>query len=160
MDVFIKNLNNKTVLPHLNTISKTVWLKKQYNNSTIFSSTAFCPQTRTTTSTWWLTAVTSRWRSTVTGPSSATSSTCCPTRTSPYSSSQTPSWSPCGSTSSHTSRVSRFIGKVTFWQRGKANRCSNFSMQWIVPQMFKRHIFFDLVIRFITNRKYAFFCIF
>jgi len=24
----------------------------------------------------------------------------------------------------------------------------------------KRHIFFDLVIRFITNRKYAFFCIF
>ena len=36
--------------------------------------------------------------------------------------------------------------------------------QWIVPQIFKllpkRHIFFDLVIRFITNRKYAFFCIF
>jgi len=35
---------------------------------------------------------------------------------------------------------------------------------WIVPQMFKllpkRHIFFDLVIRFIRNRKYAFFCIF
>jgi len=24
----------------------------------------------------------------------------------------------------------------------------------------KRHIFYDLVIRFITNRKYAFFCIF
>ena len=37
-------------------------------------------------------------------------------------------------------------------------------MQWIVPQIFKllpkRHIFFDLVIRFITNRKYTFFCIF
>ena len=37
-------------------------------------------------------------------------------------------------------------------------------MQWIVPQIFKllpkRHIFFDLVIRFMTNRKYAFFCIF
>ena len=36
--------------------------------------------------------------------------------------------------------------------------------QWIVPQIVKllpkRHIFFDLVIRFITNRKYAFFCIF
>jgi len=36
--------------------------------------------------------------------------------------------------------------------------------QWIVPQIFKllpnRHIFFDLVIRFITNRKYAFFCVF
>jgi len=36
--------------------------------------------------------------------------------------------------------------------------------QWIVPQRFKllpkRHIFFYLVIRFITNRKYAFFCIF
>jgi len=35
---------------------------------------------------------------------------------------------------------------------------------WIVPQSFKllpiRHIFFDLVIRLITNRKYAFFCIF
>ena len=35
--------------------------------------------------------------------------------------------------------------------------------QWIVPQLFKllpkRHIFFDLVIRFITNRKCAFFCI-
>jgi len=35
---------------------------------------------------------------------------------------------------------------------------------WIVPQIFKllplRHIFFDLVIRFITNRKYAFFSIF
>ena len=33
--------------------------------------------------------------------------------------------------------------------------------QWIVTQNFKllpkRHIFFDLVIRFITNRKYAFF---
>jgi len=38
------------------------------------------------------------------------------------------------------------------------------NLQWIVPQFFKllpkRHIFFDLVIRFITNRKYAFFCIF
>ena len=37
-------------------------------------------------------------------------------------------------------------------------------LQWIVPQLFKllpmRHICFDLVIRFITNRKYAFFCIF
>jgi len=37
-------------------------------------------------------------------------------------------------------------------------------VKWIVPQFFKllpkRHIFFDLVIRFITNRKYAFFCIF
>ena len=38
--------------------------------------------------------------------------------------------------------------------------------QWIVLQMFKllpkRRIFFDLVIRLITNRKYmyAFFCIF
>jgi len=36
--------------------------------------------------------------------------------------------------------------------------------QWIVPHIFKllpkRHIFFDLVIRFITNRMYAFFCIF
>ena len=36
--------------------------------------------------------------------------------------------------------------------------------EWIVPQFFKllpmRHIFFDLVIRFITNRKYAFFCMF
>ena len=36
--------------------------------------------------------------------------------------------------------------------------------QWIVPQIFKLlpllHILFDLVIRFITNRKYAFFCIF
>jgi len=36
--------------------------------------------------------------------------------------------------------------------------------QWIVPQIFKllskRYIFFDLVIRLITNRKYAFFCIF
>ena len=35
--------------------------------------------------------------------------------------------------------------------------------EWIVPQMFKllpkRRIFFDLVIRFITNRKYALFCI-
>ena len=35
------------------------------------------------------------------------------------------------------------------------------SKQWIVPQIFKllpkRHIFFDLVIRFITNCKYAFF---
>ena len=40
----------------------------------------------------------------------------------------------------------------------------NITDQWIVPQIFKllpeRHIFFDLVIRFITNRKYAFFCIF
>jgi len=37
------------------------------------------------------------------------------------------------------------------------------STQWIVPQIFKlppKHIFFDLLIRFITNRKYAFFCIF
>ena len=36
--------------------------------------------------------------------------------------------------------------------------------KWIVPHILKllpkRHIFFDLVIRFITNRKYAFFCIF
>ena len=36
-------------------------------------------------------------------------------------------------------------------------------LKWIVPQFFKLlpkpHIFFDLVIRFITNRKYAFFCI-
>ena len=36
--------------------------------------------------------------------------------------------------------------------------------QWIVSQFIKllpkRHIVFDLVIRFITNRKYAFFCIF
>ena len=40
--------------------------------------------------------------------------------------------------------------------------CNN-SMKWIVPQFFKlltkRHISFDLVIRFITNTKYAFFFI-
>jgi len=45
------------------------------------------------------------------------------------------------------------------------NHCSAvLTPQWTVPQIFKllpmRHIFFDLVIRFITNRKYAFFCIF
>ena len=36
--------------------------------------------------------------------------------------------------------------------------------QWIVPQIFKLlpkwHIFSDLVIMLITNRKYAFICIF
>ena len=36
--------------------------------------------------------------------------------------------------------------------------------QWIVTQLFKllpmRHIFFDIVLRLITNRKYAFLCIF
>jgi len=41
---------------------------------------------------------------------------------------------------------------------------NGFDPQRIVPQIFKllpmRHICFDLVIRFITNRKYAFFCIF
>jgi len=40
----------------------------------------------------------------------------------------------------------------------------NFGTEWIAPQMFKllpkRHIFFELVIRFNTNRKHAFFCIF
>ena len=45
-----------------------------------------------------------------------------------------------------------------------SDRTIAITQQWLVPQMFKplpkRHIFFDLVIRFITNRKYAFFCIF
>jgi len=56
--------------------------------------------------------------------------------------------------------VPGFVTEV-FAAPGVAQTSDN---EWIVPQFFKllpmRHIFFDLVIRFITNRKYAFFCIF
>jgi len=52
-----------------------------------------------------------------------------------------------------------YIANSVIW----LNQWSNWS-GWIVPQIFKllpkRHIFFDLVIRFITDRKCAFFCIF
>ena len=52
------------------------------------------------------------------------------------------------------------LGLLVYW----ALKYTQDSLKLIVPQFFKllpkRHIFFDLVIRFITNRKYAFFCIF
>jgi len=54
----------------------------------------------------------------------------------------------------------RFTWSVSFLHKIRFQ----IDMKWIVPQIFKLlpkwHIFFDLVIRFITNRKYAFLCIF
>ena len=57
-----------------------------------------------------------------------------------------------------------FVRFTTFCVNQTPSDKSVLHFQWIVPHIFKllpkRHIFFDLVIRFITNRKYAFFCIF
>jgi len=57
--------------------------------------------------------------------------------------------------------LAMLMDRLSGWATGYF---TNIFTEWIVPQFFKllpmRHIFFDLVIRFITNRKYAFFCIF
>jgi len=58
-----------------------------------------------------------------------------------------------------------YAAKIRPYARGDFTlNPASVSREWIVPQMFKlllmRHICFDLVIRFITNRKYAFFCFF
>ena len=59
-------------------------------------------------------------------------------------------------------KITAYITKII--QNTVSFKSFKIGHQWIVPQIFKlfpmRHIFFDLVIMFTTNRKYAFFCIF